>query len=203
MNSLIIITGCPGTGKSFWAKLICDHFPALKVYSFDALKEQYWDTYGFDNNAEKTTLNDACLLEFYRRLDAHMAAGEDILIEYPFNKRHAPEIKRLIDAHGYRAITLYLYGDMSVIYARGQNRDGDGGRHPGHLLSCYHKGITPPPAKADAGTKLTLEQFIESCTRKDYDIRLGYDLRVDVTDFAAIDYEDILQRIAENSNIGR
>lgn len=197
MKNLIIITGCPGTGKSFWAKLVCQRFPQIAVLSYDALKEAFWDQYGFRNNEEKTALNEASLQEFYQRLDRRMAMGEDILIEYPFNKRHAPNLQRLIDAHGYRALTLYLYGDMRTIYSRGQKRDGDGGRHPGHLLSCYHKGETPSPQAADAQTKLTLEQFIDSCQRKNYDIRLGYNLPVDVTDFHAIDYEMVLNQIAE------
>ena len=201
MNSLIIITGCPGTGKSHWAKLVCCRFPRLNAFSFDEMKEVYWDRFGYDNNEEKTAINDRCLEDFYLRLEARLRAGEDILIEYPFSMRHAPVLDAIIQRTGCRAVTLYLHGDMPTIYARANARDEAGGRHPGHLLSCYHKGVTPPPLKADAQSRLTLEQFIQSCTRKNYDIRLGLNLPVDVTDFSRIDYENVYAQIAAHTGL--
>lgn len=198
MKNLLIITGCPGTGKSYWGKLIQDRYTTFQLLSFDELKEAYWDRYGFNNNEEKYKLNDECLQEFYRLLDRKMALNLDIIIEYPFCRKHIADLQRLIQEHSYNAITLYLYGDYPTIYQRAQQRDTVTSRHMGHLLSCYHKGISKAPVTADAGTKLSLQEFIDSCLSKDYDIRLGQNLPIDITYFDRIDYEDIYRKLDLN-----
>jgi len=126
-----------------------------------------------------------------------MWEGKQILIEYPFNMSHRDQLAALIDAYDYTAITVYLYGDWRIIYDRGINRDKTERRHPGHLTNCYHieNGADQNSIVKDA--VLTYEQFRADIDRKNYDIRLGETIAVDVTDYRKVDFESILQQIEE------
>ena len=52
-KDLIVITGCPGSGKSSFAVRLCKAFPEVELLSYDAVKEQFFDQYGFDDEEEK------------------------------------------------------------------------------------------------------------------------------------------------------
>ena len=196
-KTLIIVTGGPGTGKSYAARQLENEIENLTVLSYDSIKEQEWDRFGFDNAAQKSRLNQFCLEEFYLILQKMMWEEKTILIEYPFNHRHKDALAALIDQYHYQAITLYLYGDWKVIYERGLTRDKKDSRHPGHLTYNYHieKAVKPEDIIPDA--VLTYEQFRADIDRKIYDIRLGSTIPVDVTDFALVDFENIFDEISK------
>lgn len=196
-KTLIIVTGGPGTGKSYTAKRLAQEIENLHILSYDAIKEAAWDRFGFDNAAQKNRLNQFCLEEFYLILQKMMWEEKTILIEYPFNHRHKDALAALIDQHDYHAITLYLYGDWKVIYERGINRDKKDNRHPGHLTNHYHieQAVSPEDIIPDA--VLTYEQFRADIDRKIYDIRLGTTIPVDVTYFSRVNFSDIFAKIVE------
>lgn len=192
MSNLIIITGCPGTGKSFFAHVLSAHFPQLTLLSYDQYKEKAWDLYGFNNVEEKNILNQHSLHEFYADLLEQLLKGNSVLIEYPFNKSHVFELQRIIQKSRAHAFTLYLYGDMETMYQRTIARDQHDMRHPGHLYNVYHKGKSSPPTE---NCQPTLEAFVDSCNQKDYNIRLGNNIPVDVTHLDKIPYENIIQKL--------
>lgn len=198
MSSLIIITGCPGTGKSHLAGMLRNRFPGLTSLSYDSFKEANWDKYGFDSAAEKAALNRRSLAEFYDAVAACLRAGDDVLIEYPFNQSHVPALRRILAETGARAFTLYLHGDMEVLYRRSVDRDDRDHRHPGHLYSAYHKGVAPG---AEESCRLTYDEFIADCGRKDYDIRLGECVSMDVTDLSAIDYDAAFEALEARAGL--
>lgn len=198
-KTILIVTGGPGTGKSYAASMIDSSIDGLTLLSYDSIKEAEWDRFGFDNAQQKARLNRFCLEEFYLTLQHMMWQEKTILIEYPFNMSHYDSLKELIDAAGYRAVTLLLYGDWKVIYRRGINRDRSASRkrHPGHLTNTYHRerGVRKEDIIPDA--VLTYEQFRADIDRKNYDIRLGYTIRTDVTDFSSVDYDAVIREILE------
>ena len=194
-KTLVIVTGCPGSGKSSFAQRLSRAFPESRLYSYDRLKERYFDRCGFDNEEEKTRLNEQSLQEFYRILDREMAAGEPLIIEYPFCKKHESTLRDLTERHGYRAVTLLLTGELPVLYQRGVQRDQGAGRHPGHLLRRYHKG-QPWPA-GDLEPVMDYASFAASCAEKDYNICVGKTLRVDVTDMDAVDTEALWKAVRQ------
>ena len=199
---LIIVTGGPGTGKSYAAKQILAGFDDITALSYDSIKEKEWDRFGFDNAEQKARLNRFCLEEFYLTLQKMMWEEKSVLIEYPFNYSHREQLASLIDENGYKAVTVYLYGDWRVIYERGISRDKSKNvrRHPGHLTNCYHleNGTASEAIVPDA--MLTYEQFRRDIDRKNYDIRLGTTIPVDVTDYSSVDYQSILAQIASALN---
>ena len=40
-NILLIVTGCPGSGKTSFSSKLCAHYPALSLVSYDAVKEEF------------------------------------------------------------------------------------------------------------------------------------------------------------------
>lgn len=196
-NTVIIITGGPGTGKSYAARRIQEAFPALSLLSYDEIKEQEWDRFGFDDAQQKDRINRFALEEFYLTFQKMMRQQNSILIEYPFNQRHKGPLSELIQASAYHAVTLLLHGDWKIIYERGLTRNQTDNRHPGHLTNSYHKenGVFSRELMAD--TTPTYEEFRKDIDQKNYDIQIGKTIAVDVTDFSKVNFEEILKQIAE------
>ena len=196
-KALVIVTGGPGTGKSYAATKIKEAIPGLTTISYDEIKEKEFDRFGFDNEKEKERLNWFSLEEFYLTLRYHMWLEEDIMIEYPFYQRHKELLAELIEDYDYQAVTVYLYGDWRVIYERGVNRDRGENRHLGHLTTCYHKGMTQKDENFVPDTFMTYEEFRRALDVKNYDICLGYHIPVDITDFSKVDYGEVAKKICE------
>ena len=145
-RTLIIFTGGPGTGKSGTAQRFLDYLGDDEIVkiSYDQIKEKNWDIFGFDNEKQKDRLNWFSLEEFYLTIQKRMWENKTILIEYPFYQRHKPKLQELLDESGYDAVTICLYTDMETVYRRGALRDETDSRHPGHLLTCYHRETYQP-----------------------------------------------------------
>ena len=197
-RTLLIFTGGPGTGKSGTARRFLEYLgndDIVKI-SYDEIKEKNWDIFGFDNEKQKDRLNWWCLEEFYLTIQKRMWENKTILIEYPFYQRHKPKLEELIQESGYDAVTVYLYTDPETVYRLGAKRDEEGDRHPGHLLTSYHKETyRPEMLHSISRVAPTFEEFTASISHKEYNINLGLDIPVDVTDFSTVSYEDIYQKI--------
>lgn len=198
---LIIVTGCAGCGKTSFTKRLCKAFPNLKMYSYDTVKERVYDQFGYDDPGEKAVLDTRSLAEFWQLLDSEMAKSKDLVIEYPFCKKHVPMLSKLIDRHQYRVVTVLLQGDLRVLYERGMRRDQNPDRHPGHLLNVYHKGtqwkeehLIPP---------MSFEEFERVVLEKDYNIQLGDTVAVDTTDIYAVDFDAVINRIESLTGLAK
>lgn len=202
-RTLIIFTGGPGTGKSGTAERFLKHLDNDEIVkiSVDQIKEKNWDIFGFDNAKQKERLNWWCLEEFYLTIQNRMWKNKTILIEYPFYQRHKPTLNELIQEAGYSAVTIYLYSDMRTVYQRGANRDQLEDRHPGHLLNQYHiETYTPEMLNLVSRIAPTFEEFTVAISHKVYNIELGLDISIDVTDFSKISYEKVYQEIVAYQN---
>ncbi len=202
-RTLIIFTGGPGTGKSGTAERFLKYLDNAEIVkiSFDQIKEKNWDVFGFDNGAQKARLNCWCLEQFYLTIQKRMWENKTILIEYPFYQIHKQKLEELIQENGYSAVTIYLYSDMQTIYRRGANRDQLDDRHPGHLLNQYHiETYTPELLNLVSIIAPTFEEFTAAISHKVYNIELGLDIPIDVTDFSKISYEEIYQKIVACQN---
>ncbi len=198
-KKIVMITGGPGTGKSYMAKRIMETVKGLTFLSYDTVKEHNFDKFGFNDEKEKEELNRFSLTEFYLYVKKAMENSESILTEYPFYQRHGEKLEELIEKNGYQAYTLYLYGEWETIYRRGILRDGDGKRHPGHLTNCYHKetedGISSDGSKKENSVFLSFDDFRKMMKEKEYNIALGTVISVDVTDYTTISYNKIIESI--------
>ncbi len=197
-RTILIFTGGPGTGKSGTSERFLKYLENDEIIkiSYDQIKEKNWDIFGFDNEEQKELLNWWCLEEFYFTIQKRMWENKTILIEYPFYQRHKAKLKELITQANYSAITIYLYADMQTVYQRSINRDEQNDRHPGHLLNQYHiETYTPEMLHSEKRITPTIEAFTEAIAHKDYNMDLGLNIPIDVSDFRNIDYEEIYQKI--------
>ena len=181
------MTGYPGAGKTYACCLILREFPQFSVFSYDRLKEEWFDREGFDGPEEKKRLTDRCLAAYWVALGERMEGGGDWLIEYPFCRKHVPMLKQLIESHGYTPVTVVLDGDPEILWQRFAARDSEPDRHQGHLCSVYHKD--GPKVLAP---RLSLEEYTRDCAEKDYYIGLGASLTMDMSDFSKVDYGRLL-----------
>lgn len=198
-RTLIIVTGGPGTGKSYAAARIKESIEGLTILSYDVIKEKNFDLYGFDNEEQKAELNEFGLEEFYLCVKKAMWNSETIMIEYPFYQKHKPKLETLIKEYDYNAVTVYLYADLRTVYERGAARDNNGARHPGHLTNSYHIETYKGAEDFVADALLTFEEFEDQIKKKNYDIQLGHTIPVDVTEFKNIDYGKVIREIFEYS----
>jgi hypothetical protein len=158
------------------------------------MKERYFDCYGFDSLLEREKLNMRSLEAFYEEMNAEMSRKISLVVEYPFCKKHETRLNELVDQNEYHALTIELVGNPYVLWKRSIARDGNAcDRHPGHLYCKYHLGVIPK--SEDYIPKMKYEEFIRQGEQKNYHISVGSHLDVDVTDFSAIDYEPVWNKI--------
>lgn len=195
--ALIIITGAPGSGKSHLSALISARHPQIRTIGYDAMKETYFDRFGFNDVAEKNALMDRCLQDFFALLESELKKGGPVLIEYPFCRKHVSALKHAIEATGAVPCTVVLYGDWAVLWERQNRRDAAPDRHLGHLCDVYHKG-----APGKRRRLMPLDEFTASCVEKDYFIDLGASVHIEVTDISKVDYEPAYALIEETLRQG-
>ena len=130
-----------------------------------------------------------------------MWENKTILIEYPFYQRHKLKLQELIWDSGYSAVTIHLYTDIHTVYLRGSTRDQLEQRHPGHLLNQYHiETYTPELLSQMPWVSPTFDELVSVISQKEYNIDLGLNISIDVTNFHEISYEEIYRKIVAYEN---
>ena len=191
---IVFVTGCPGSGKSYFAGILKEKFPFFYMSAYDKTKELFFDKYGFDSLEERAELNKKSLSAYYSELAMEMEKGVPIIAEYPFCKlQHEAKLKELVEYYNYKALTITLYGKAEVMMDRGKMRDiSDLARNPGHYLKRYHKDDY---SLSDMIEPMSREEFISFVERKNYFMDIGDKVRIDVTDLDSIDYEKAYRAI--------
>lgn len=195
---MVLVTGCPGCGKTTFTSKIMDRFPFFTLSSYDKVKEEFFDRYGFDSLEERAALNAKSLARYYEDLNALMKQEIPIITDYPFSRlAHEKDLNRLVSENGYQALSITLYGDLKVLLERGSSRDlADKTRNFGHMLTRYHKDHY---SESDRIPVMDLKAFNEMVEKKDYFIQVGDSIRIDVTDYTTIDYETVFSTIENMS----
>lgn len=193
--TLILLAGYPGTGKTYLANLLMKRFPEFSLLSPDALKEKYWDEYGFDTEQEKEQLIAASWEEYYRRLEEAFRKGQSLISDYPFSKKQKERLRTVCESCGTRIVTIRLTCDLDVLYERQKKRDQDSSRHPGHVFTVYHKGAGEYRNEQADGL-LDYDEFIRRCTTRGYgEFTLGKTWEIDVSDFQKADYGKVMEEL--------
>lgn len=199
-KTIIIITGSPGTGKSGTTNRFLKYINNSEIIqlSYDLVKEKNWDSFGYDSIEQKNRLNNWSLEEFYLTIQKYMWENRTIVIEYAFYQFHKQKLEDLICFYDYSVITIFLYTDMETAYKRVMRRDHKEKRHPGHLLNKYHIETFSPDMLNIKSIKLpTFKEFTATISHKEYNINLGFNIIINVTDFSKINYEDIYKKIID------
>lgn len=189
---VILVTGIPASGKSMLAERLSADL-GLPWFSKDHIKEELFDTIGFASRAEKVRLGIASTSILYYLAEQMMQCGKPFILENNFEASSKPELMRLLERYGYRALTLRLTGDYARIYERFVQREKSPQRHPGHVTnSRYFKeeGAAPSPT-------ITLKQYIAGIQSREMDSFCadGPAITVDTTDFSRVDWAALYREI--------
>lgn len=196
-QTLILLAGYPGTGKSYLAELLMKQFTGFEILSPDEIKEEFWDAYGFRNEQEKEELIQKSWVEYYHRMEWKFTRGISLLSDYPFSHKQYDQLQEVCDKHHVQIITIRMIADLDVLFERQKKRDLDASRHLGHIVKKYHKGICLK-CHEEADNLLDYDEFIQRCTCRGYGtFALGTTLQLDVTDFATAPYGELMIRINE------
>ena len=196
-QTLILLAGYPGTGKSYLAELLMKQFTGFEILSPDEIKEEFWDAYGFRNEQEKEELIQKSWVEYYHRMEWKFTRGISLLSDYPFSHKQHDQLQEVCDKHHVQIITIRMIADLDVLFECQKRRDLSASRHLGHIVKKYHKGICLK-CHEEADNLLDYDEFIQRCTCRGYGtFALGTTLQLDVTDFATAPYGELMIRINE------
>lgn len=189
----ILIAGVPASGKTRFAAWLSAR-RALPMMSKDAIKERLFDTVGFSDRAGKVNLGRAAeliLMDFAR---AQLAADKPFIVENNFEAANEPAWRELLARAECAAVTVRFDGELPAIYARFVERERSPERHRGHVVNTRYPEAEPAPCAPPP-----LDAFCAGMEARGFRrFSVGRLISVDSTDFARVDYEDIVRAIDES-----
>jgi predicted kinase len=173
--ALILVNGPPASGKTTLATRLAADL-RLPLIAKDRIKEILFDTLGWSDRDWSRRLGGVTMELLYAAVETQLAAGCPCLVESNFHAEWAaPRFQALRVQYPYRPIEVICYAAGPVLAARFLARAQTAARHPGH---------------AETGD---LGEWLADLERGPYPaLALGGPLlRVDTTDWAAVDYPAI------------
>ena len=153
---LIILAGMPATGKSTIARELQKEF-GFPILEKDGIKEELFDTIGFECYSEKRRLDIAANAVLLRVLEDMMKANTSVIVDNNFDPDSARRLNGLIEKYASKCVTVFLNGDTQVLYERYVERDSKHLRHLGHGMQTHY----PPHPWEDTSFHMTREGFDE------------------------------------------
>lgn len=153
---LIILAGMPATGKSTIAKMLQKEF-GFPILEKDGIKEELFDTIGFECYAEKRQLDVAANAVLLRIMEDMMKADTSVIVDNNFDPASAEKLNALLEKYDPSCVTVFLNGDTQVLYERYVERDSKHLRHLGHGMQTHY----PPHDGESTEFHMTREGFDE------------------------------------------
>ena len=113
---LILISGFPGTGKTYLSNILINKIKNLNYISPDDLKEEIYDKYGFNNNDEKEKLILQMWEQYFELMEINMKNKKNIISDYPFSIKQYSKIKKLSEKYNYNVLTVRLLADINILF---------------------------------------------------------------------------------------
>ena len=190
--AVIVLTGMPASGKSTICKALTECF-GWPVVEKDAIKEQLFDTIGFECYAQKRRLDHAANAVVIHMTERMLSAGQSVIVDNNFDELSGKAFAELIKRYQSVCMTVFLKGEPQVLYDRYVKRDNAHARHLGHILQEHY-----PPHEGDClDYAMTREEFDEKFFKRgmDHFTCPGGRIEVDTTDFSKVDIQEIIGRI--------
>ena len=194
MNTCILITGLPASGKTTFAMHLGQEL-GLPMLSKDRIKEILYDTLGFQSPEEKVSLSIAGTSLLYYYAESLMRAGQSFILENNFENVLKPQLLHLLEKYDYNSVTVRFGGEMEAIYRRYLARDESPARHPGHKTG--HAYPAPASTQPLLGHSISFEEFQnEVYSRGIHNFSIGgAEISVDTTHFEELHYADLVRRV--------
>lgn len=193
---LILIAGCPATGKTYLIQKIKQSIPDIYTITPDEGKEMLADSVGFSSKAEKKELEQCAWNFYYSALNLYMSVGKQVIVsEYPFSEKQKDRLASLASTYAYDVMTIRLDADFEVLWERRRKRDLSSSIHLYHIMTHYHYNdqLEDHTQADDLITKEAFKALIEQ--RKYNEFQLGELIEFDVTDYQKVNYDSFIQQL--------
>ena len=179
--TLVLISGAPGTGKTFLARRLAEALPVV-ILEKDAIKETLFDTVGEGDREWSRKLGGATFALLRMLVQSHLKAGQPVVAEAAFWHEHeVPWLDRMKEKYDFDTLELHCHADPEIVIQRFTRRADSDDRHSGHQSGM---------------TRDTLEREIRNQIERYGPVTAGEGLvRIDTTDFATVDYAAIVERV--------
>ena len=175
---VVMISGAPATGKTHLARLLAGSLPVV-VFQKDAIKETLFDTLGQDDREWSRMLGKAAFALLRDLVESHLKARQSVVVESNFQRRYeGPWVDLMTERYNARVLELHCHADRDTVLSRVARRAGTGERHSGH-----------GPGDVSVRELRDSYQHYGPVTEGN-----GL-LTIDTTDFAAVDYAAIVERV--------
>ena len=179
--TLVLISGAPGTGKTFLARRLAEALPVV-ILEKDVIKETLFDTVGEGDREWSRKLGGATFALLRMLVQSHLKAGQPVVAEAAFWHEHeVPWLDRMKEKYDFDTLELHCHADPEIVIQRFTRRADSDDRHSGHQSGM---------------TRDTLEREIRNQIERYGPVTAGEGLvRIDTTDFATVDYAAIVERV--------
>jgi len=194
MAYLIIIAGLPATGKSVFAKYLCEKMK-IPMASKDSIKECLFDNIGFKSRQEKVALGTAAMNLLYHFAELNLEAGRPVILENNFENDSKPGLIKLIEKYRCKSVMVRFHTELNVLYERLSERDKSPDRHRGHVVNtCYPENDNVPAVTVET---MGFDNFYTGMKKRGMDnFSIGCEeIIVDSTDFSKVDYDEIYGKV--------
>lgn len=191
---LIIIAGMPASGKTTLATKLSQAF-GFPVLEKDAIKEELFDTIGFECYAEKRRHDTAANAILLRCAEALLQSETSMILVNNFRSDMQQRLQGLLNRYPCKVVTLFLGGNGDVFYRRYVERDNLHLRHLGHVLQDHY-----PPHEGDSlDYEMTREEFSEKFEKLGMgELKLsGSRINIDATYPEQIDIDSLIKQIRD------
>ena len=176
---LIVISGAPASGKTYLAKRLSGSL-RMPVIHKDDLKETLFDTLGTGDRDWSRKLGRASWELLFRIIDGQIAAGRSIIAEANFYPSSFERVRELRDRYSARVVVVNCTAAPEVLVSRYTVRSQSSDRHAGHVVDSSEVARLDALVRSGCFDPALLDTEV---------------IVVDTTDFKAVDYDAITERV--------